>query len=93
MKKIIKLFLYTMSAVFFLASLSYSNEISGENLFNRNCAACHKKTAPNLLGTTLDYNVFKSIVLNGRSGTMMGSFKSKFSEHEVKSIYSFLRAK
>jgi len=30
------------------------------------------------------------IVKNGRAGTMMGSFKSKFSDDEILSIYNFL---
>ena len=32
---------------------SLADEILGEKLFNRSCATCHKRTAPNIIGTKL----------------------------------------
>ena len=69
---------------------SYADSSNGESLFNRNCATCHKRTAPNIIGTKLKETTFLMIVKNGRSGTMMGSFKSKFSDNEILDIYSYL---
>ena len=89
--KVIAIIFHLSCSVFLLMSFSYSEEIIGEKLFNRNCAACHKKAAPNLNGTTLGYNVFKNIVLNGRGGTMMGSFKSKFDDQDIENIYNYLK--
>ena len=77
--------------IYFMASHSHSKEIVGKKLFNRNCVACHKKSAPNLNGTSLKYNVFRNIVVNGRSGTMMGAFKSRFNEEEIIYIYTYLK--
>ena len=62
----------------------------GESLFNRSCATCHKRTAPNIMGTKLKINTFKAVVLNGRAGTMMGSFSNKYSEKEIENIYLYL---
>ena len=59
-------------------------------LFNRNCATCHKRTAPNIIGTKLKINSFKMIVKNGRAKTMMGAFKNKLSEKEIENIYYYL---
>ena len=90
-RKFILAFFNTLCAVFLMVPLSYSDDITGEKLFNRNCAACHKKTAPNLNGTVLKYDVFASVVLNGRPGTMMGAFNSKFNHTDIKNINEFLR--
>ena len=65
---------------YLVPSFSYADSTVGESLFNRNCATCHKRTAPNIIGTKLNSSTFLMIVKNGRAGTMMGSFKSKFSE-------------
>ena len=35
-------------------------------------------------------NTFKMIVMNGRAGTMMGSFSSKFTEKEIENIHTYL---
>tara|TARA_B110000008_G_scaffold73670_2_gene74756 strand:- start:511 stop:786 length:276 start_codon:yes stop_codon:yes gene_type:complete len=69
---------------------SLADEILGEKLFNRSCATCHKRTAPNIIGTKLEMNTFKMIVMNGRAGTMMGSFSSKFTEKEIENIHTYL---
>ena len=53
-------------------------------------ATCHKRTAPNIIGTKLEMNTFKMIVMNGRAGTMMGSFSSKFTEKEIENIHTYL---
>ena len=69
---------------------SYADSTNGESLFNRNCATCHKRTAPNIIGTNLKEKTFLMIVKHGRAGTMMGSFKSKFTDKEILDIYSYL---
>ena len=66
---------------------AYADIATGESLFNRSCATCHKRTAPNIMGTKLKINTFKAVVLNGRAGTMMGSFSNKYSEKEIENIY------
>lgn len=84
------IFKVVLLLLYMFPSQSYADIVLGETLFNRNCATCHKRTAPNILGTKLNLNTFKMIVKNGRSGTMMGSFKSKFSDIQIESIYSYL---
>ena len=68
--------------------LYFDPRLSGSNWIS--CATCHKRTAPNIIGTKLKINTFKMIVKNGRAGTMMGSFKNKFTEKEIENIYSYL---
>lgn len=84
---ILRLFLLLL---YIFPSQSYADKVIGEMLFNRNCATCHKRTAPNIIGTKLKINSFKMIVKNGRAGTMMGAFKNKFSEKEIENIYYYL---
>ena len=69
---------------------SYADNMQGEFLFNRNCATCHKRTAPNIISTKLKSYPVPMIVKNGRPGTMMGSFKRKFNDEEILSIHSYL---
>tara|TARA_B100001175_G_C19150132_1_gene467847 strand:+ start:234 stop:497 length:264 start_codon:yes stop_codon:yes gene_type:complete len=82
-----------LSLIFLVPNISYANSTTGESLFNRNCATCHKRTAPNIIGTKLKSATFLMIVKYGRAGTMMGSFKSKFSDDEIISIYTYLSEK
>ena len=79
-----------LAIIFLVPHVSFADTSIGESLFNRNCATCHKRTAPNILGTKLKPATFLMIVKNGRAGTMMGSFKSKFSDDEILNIYNFL---
>jgi mono/diheme cytochrome c family protein len=79
--------------VYLVPNFSYADSTVGESLFNRNCATCHKRTAPNIIGTKLNSSTFLMIVKNGRAGTMMGSFKRKFSDDEILDIYSYLSGK
>ena len=72
---------------------SYADSANGESLFNRNCATCHKRTAPNIIGTSLKEKTFLMIVKYGRAGTMMGSFKNKFKDNDILDIYSYLTEK
>ena len=82
-----------LSIIILVPHISFADSSIGESLFNRNCATCHKRTAPNIIGTKLKSSTFLMIVKNGRAGTMMGSFKSKFSDDEILSIYNFLSSK
>ena len=82
-----------LSIFILVPHISFADNSIGESLFNRNCATCHKRTAPNIIGTKLKSSTFLMIVKNGRAGTMMGSFKSKFSDDEILSIYNFLSSK
>ena len=75
---------------YLVPNFSYADSTVGESLFNRNCATCHKRTAPNIIGTKLNSSTFLMIVKNGRAGTMMGSFKSKFSDDEIKDDSDYL---
>ena len=79
-----------LSIIILVPHISFADSSIGESLINRNCATCHKRTAPNIIGTNLKSATFLMIVKNGRAGTMMGSFKSKFSDDEILSIYKFL---
>ena len=79
-----------LSIIILVPNISFADSSIGESLFNRNCATCHKRTAPNIMGTKLKSTTFLMIVKNGRAGTMMGSFKSKFSDDEILSIFKFL---
>ncbi len=88
--KVLLIFINILLSSTFVMKASYSNSITGEVLFNKNCAACHKKSAPNLSGTNLKLKVFRSVVINGRAGTMMGAFQSKLNDEEVSKIYYFL---
>ena len=88
--RIIITFKLLLIVLYLLSTKVYADKILGETLFNRSCATCHKRTAPNIIGTKLKINTFKMIVKNGRAGTMMGSFKNKFTEKEIENIYSYL---
>ena len=79
-----------LAIIFLVPHISFANTSIGESLFNRNCATCHKRTAPNIIGTKLKSTTFLMIVKNGRAGTMMGSFKSKFTDDEILKIYNFV---
>ena len=76
--------------IYMVPANAYADIATGESLFNRSCATCHKRTAPNIMGTKLKINAFKAIVMNGRAGTMMGSFSKKYSEKEIENIYLYL---
>ena len=79
-----------LAIIFLVPHVSFADTSIGESLFNRNCATCHKRTAPNIIGTKLKPATFLMVVKNGRAGTMMGSFKSKFSDDDILNIYNFL---
>jgi mono/diheme cytochrome c family protein len=76
--------------IYVIPANAYADIAIGESLFNRSCATCHKRTAPNIMGTKLKINTFKAVVMNGRAGTMMGSFSNKYSEKEIENIYLYL---
>jgi mono/diheme cytochrome c family protein len=68
----------------------------GAKLFKKKCAMCHavdkKKTGPAVKDMNKDAAVLKDVVTNGRSGTMMKSYASKFDAEEIDAVVAFLVA-
>lgn len=75
---------------FFNTSSILANDTNGKDKYNSHCAICHMKSAPKLFNTKIKKDVFIKIVLNGRQGTMMGSFQKKLNLSDIEKIYFYL---
>jgi quinohemoprotein ethanol dehydrogenase len=71
----------------------------GAKLYNQSCYKCHGPQAVSG-GTIPDLRMFEgsqtefvSIVMSGRSGTIMPAWKEFLSEDEVTSIYAYVRSR
>jgi len=67
----------------------------GQQVYSRNCAACHGadgkgKTGPRLVGTSLSSDAIEKKVTNG--GTQMPAFKDRLSPTEIKAVAAYVRS-
>jgi mono/diheme cytochrome c family protein len=69
--------------------------VEGRRLYRSTCYICHLNAGgrgPNLRKSKLEGQDFLRVVINGRKGTQMPSWKGKLSEAEMWKIYTFLQA-
>lgn len=70
----------------------------GKNLYHATCAMCHGQDLkasggiPDLRETKLDDQGFRTVVKNGRPGTIMPPMKGTLSDEEIAQIRAYVRA-
>jgi mono/diheme cytochrome c family protein len=67
----------------------------GRQIYRSKCISCHGRAGgrgPNLFESGISDHGFASIVLNGRSGTVMPAFRARLSEDDVFKLRAFIES-
>lgn len=89
---------FLLSTVAMHSAFAASPVAGGKKLYDATCAMCHGQELkasggiPDLRETKLDDQGFRTVVKNGRPGTIMPPMKNTLNDEEIAQIRAYVRA-